>query len=125
MKKIISTDKAPAAVGPYSQAVLANGILFISGQLPLDPATGMRCGGPITKQTRQVMENIGAILEEAGMDWSHVVKVSIFLDQMLDFSAVNETYAEFFTENCPARSCFEVSNLPKGADIEIEVIAVK
>ena len=125
MKKIISTDKAPAAVGPSSQAVLANGILFISGQLPLDPATGMLCGGPITKQTRQVMENIGAILEEAGMDWSHVVKVSIFLDQMLDFSAVNETYAEFFTENCPARSCFEVSNLPKGADIEIEVIAVK
>ena len=125
MKQIISTEKAPAAIGPYSQAVLANGMLFTSGQLPIDPSTGMLCGGPIAKQTRQAMKNIEAILKEADMDWSNVVKISIFLDQMLDFAAVNEIYGEFFTEKFPARSCFEVSNLPKGAGIEIEAIAVK
>ena len=125
MKEIISTNQAPVAAGPYSQGVLSNGILFISGQLPLDPETGRFCTGSIAEQTRQAMNNIGAILKEAGMDWSNVVKTTIFLDLMLDFPTVNEVYGEFFENEPPARSCIEASNLPKGAPIEIEAIAMK
>lgn len=125
MKRIISTPLAPAAIGPYSQAIEANGTLYISGQIPLDPQTGQLVTGGISEQTRQVMNNIGAILEAAGYQFQDVVKSTCLLADMNDFSAMNEVYANFYPINAPARAAYAVKNLPKGALIEIETIAVK
>jgi len=123
MKEIITTNSAPAAVGAYSQAVAANGMLFTSGQLPIDPATGELVISSVEEQARQSMENIGAILKGAGMSWDNVIKTTIFLDNIANFAKVNEVYKSYFRGNFPARSCFEVANLPKGASVEIEAIA--
>ena len=126
MFKITNTDKAPAAIGPYSQAISANGMLFASGQVPIDPATGEFVPGGITEQTRQVLTNIKAILEAAGLTMDNVVKTTVFLQNMSDFAAMNAVYAEFFTEGqYPARSAVEVGALPRGALVEIETICVK
>ena len=125
MVKTLHTDKAPAAVGPYSQATEVNGFIFISGQIPLVPETGELVSDDIKKATARSLDNIKAILEEAGSSLDKVLKVNIFLDDVNDFAAVNEVYAEYFTEHKPARSCVEVANLPKKALIEIEAIAVK
>ena len=124
MKEIISTPKAPAAIGPYSQAVKAGGMLYISGQLPIDPATGAFAAGDAGGQTRQSLENIGAILEDAGCGFGSIVKVTVLLADIGDFAAMNAVYAEYFTEACPARAAFAVKDLPKGALVEIEAVAV-
>ena len=121
MKKIY-TEKAPAAVGPYSQAIEVNGMLYTSGQIPLDPATGSIVGETITEQAEQIMKNLKAVLEAAGTSTDKVVKTLCFLTNMGDFGAFNEVYGKYFTEK-PARSCVEVSALPKGALCEVEVIA--
>lgn len=118
----ISTDKAPAAIGPYSQAVIAGNFLFTSGQIPINPATGNIEGADITQQAELVMKNIGALLKEAKTDYSHVVKTSCFLADMSDFAAFNEVYAKYFTEK-PARSCVAVKTLPKNVLCEVEVTA--
>ena len=125
MKKIIHTDKAPAAVGPYSQAVEMNGTLYISGQVPLDPATGKVVPGGITEQAGQVMKNIGAILEEAGYRFEDVVKSTCLLSDMTNFKAMNEVYASYYPSDQPARAAFAVKELPLGVLVEIETIAVK
>jgi endoribonuclease L-PSP, putative len=125
MKKIISSPKAPTAIGPYSQAVEANGTLYISGQIPIDPKTGKLAEGGIKEQTLQVLQNIGAILNEAGYDYSNVVKSTCLLADMDDFKDMNEIYAQFYPENPPARAAYGVVRLPLGALIEIETIAVK
>lgn len=122
MKKI-STDKAPAAIGPYSQGIIANGMLFASGQIAINPATGEIEGTDIVAQTTQVMKNIGALLEAAGVDYTKVVKTTCFLADMSDFATFNEIYAQYFTEK-PARSCVAVKTLPKNVLCEVEVIAV-
>ena len=123
MKKIISTTNAPAAIGPYSQANFANGVLYISGQIPVDPATGELVDG-IEKETHQVMKNLEAILSEAGMTFGNVVKASIFLKNMDDFGVVNEIYASYLEEGSyPARETVQVSCLPKNVDVEISMIA--
>lgn len=122
MKKI-STDKAPAAIGPYSQAVIANGMLFTSGQIPLDPASGQVVEGGIKEQAHQVMKNLKALLDEAGTAFENVVKTTCFLADMGDFTAFNEVYSTYFTEK-PARSCVAVKDLPKGVLVEVELIAV-
>ena len=119
----IHTDKAPAAVGPYSQAIAANGMLYTSGQIPLDPQTGAITGKNIKEQAEQVMKNLMAVLEAAGTNADKVVKTLCFLADMNDFAAFNEVYARYFTEK-PARSCVEVSALPKGALCEVELVAV-
>ncbi len=119
----VHTDKAPAAVGPYSQAIIVNGMVFSSGQIPLDPATGNLVEGDITVQAHQVMKNLSAVLEEAGTDMTKVVKTTCFLYDMADFAAFNEVYAEYFTEK-PARSCVAVKTLPKNVLCEVEVIAL-
>ena len=123
MKEIISTSNAPSAIGPYSQAVKAGNLLFISGQVPLDPATGEVVEGDITVQTRRVLDNVKAILTEAGADFSNVVKTTVFLKDMNDFAAMNAVYAEFFQEPYPARSAVQVARLPKDVLVEIEAIA--
>ena len=123
--KAISTTKAPAAIGPYSQAIEANGFVYASGQLPIDPTTGQFPEGGIKEQTRQSLTNAQNILKEAGIDLSHVVKTTVFLSDIANFAAMNEVYAEFFTEPYPARSAVAAKDLPKGALVEIEVIAVK
>ena len=125
MVQILHTDKAPAAVGPYSQATEVNGFIFTSGQIPLVPETGELVSDDIKKATARSLDNIKAILEEAGSSLEKVLKVNIFLDDINDFAAVNEVYAEYFNTHKPARSCVEVANLPKKALIEIEAIAVK
>ena len=122
MLKKISTDKAPAAIGPYSQGIIAGGMLFASGQIPINPATGEIEGGDITAQAEQGMKNVGALLEEAGADYEQVVKTTCFLADMGDFAAFNEVYARYFTEK-PARSCVAVKTLPKNVLCEVEVIA--
>lgn len=123
MKKIVSTAKAPAAIGPYAQAVQTNGLVITSGQLPIDPATGAFPDG-IQAQTRQSLANVKAILEEAGVTMDAVLKTTVFLSDMNNFGAMNEVYATFFTEGSfPARSAVEVARLPKDALVEIEVIA--
>jgi len=122
-KQIISTTKAPAAVGPYSQAVKVGNLLFTSGQIPLDPATGELISQNITKATERSLENIKAILEEAGTNFEKVIKTTVFVKNMSDFAAVNEVYAKYFQSQLPARSCVEVK-LPKDALVEIEVIAL-
>lgn len=122
MLQKISTDKAPAAIGPYSQGIILNGILFGSGQIPINPATGEIEGTDITTQAHQVMKNIGALLEAAGTDYTKVAKTSCFLADMSDFATFNEVYAQYFTEK-PARSCVAVKTLPKNVLCEVEVIA--
>lgn len=121
MKKI-STDKAPAAIGPYSQGIITGNLLFASGQIPINPATGAVEAEGITAQTEQVMQNIGALLEAAGTDYTRVVKTTCFLADIADFNAFNEVYAKYFTEK-PARSCVAVKALPKGVLCEVEVIS--
>lgn len=123
MKKIVSTAKAPAAIGPYSQAVHVGNFIYTSGQLPIDPSTGMFPEGGIKEQTRQSLCNIQAILQEAGLTMASVVKTTVFLADMNDFADMNAVYSEFFTEPYPARSAVAVKTLPKGAMVEIEVIA--
>lgn len=122
MMKKIATDKAPAAIGPYSQGIVAGDFLFASGQIPINPANGEIEGKDIKEQARLVMKNIGGLLEAAGADYAHVVKTSCFLADMDDFAAFNEVYAEYFTEK-PARSCVAVKTLPKNVLCEVEVIA--
>ena len=126
MKNPIATKNAPAAIGPYSQGVDAGSIVFVSGQLPVDPSTGAFAEGGIAEQTRQSLTNIQAILAEAGLTMDNVAKTTVFLAHMSDFAAMNAVYAEFFTEgNYPARSAVEVGALPKGALVEIETICLK
>lgn len=125
MKKVIFTDQAPKAIGPYSQAIEKNGMLFISGQVPIDPATGMVVEGGIREQTERVMKNIAAILEAAGYQFSDVLKCTCLLSDMVNFGSMNEIYGQYFTENPPARAAYGVVKLPLGALIEIEVIAAK
>jgi 2-iminobutanoate/2-iminopropanoate deaminase len=124
MKEIINTKKAPGAIGPYSQAVKANGFVFVSGQLPIDPETGAFPEGGVKEQTRQSLENLQAILAADNLSFSDVVRTGVFLKDMEDFAAMNEVYGEFFTEKFPARVCVEVARLPKDARVEIEVTAV-
>lgn len=124
MKRIISTASAPAAVGPYSQAVEAGGVLYVSGQLPVDPATGRMPEG-IVAQTERALDNIRAILSEAGYTLRDVVKSTVLLADIAAFGAMNEVYARYYTEQMPARVCYQVANLPKGALVEIEAIAVR
>lgn len=123
MKEIIATDKAPAAIGPYSQAVKTGNLLFTSGQIPIDPATNTLVEGGIEIQARRVFENVQAILTAAGAGMGQVVKTVVFLKDMNDFAKVNEIYAEYFTGDFPARSCVEVARLPKDVLIEMEAIA--
>lgn len=123
MKEIISTSNAPAAIGPYSQAVKAGGMLYISGQLPIDPATGEFAASDIAGQTQQSLENIKAILTQAGLGLENVVKTTVLLADIGDFGTMNGVYAEYFTGACPAWAAFAVKGLPKGALVEIEAIA--
>ncbi len=121
--KVISTKKAPAAIGPYSQAIQVGNLVYTSGQIPIDPSTGAFVEGGIKEQTRQSLTNVKAILEEAGLSMSNVVKTTVFMADMGDFADMNSVYAEFFTEPYPARSAVAVKTLPKGSLVEIEVIA--
>ena len=125
MKKVISTPNAPAAIGPYSQAILSNNTLYCSGQIAINPATGNLVMENITEETNQVMQNILAVLTAAKMDFSHVVKCSIFMRDMNDYTVINEVYAKSFGENPPAREAVQVSVLPKNVNVEISVIAIK
>jgi 2-iminobutanoate/2-iminopropanoate deaminase len=125
MKKVIITDKAPRAIGPYSQAIETNGFLFVSGQIPLDPATGKIVPGGIKEQTEQVLKNIEAILDAAGYTFNDVVKSTVLLEEITDFQAMNEVYSTIYTNNPPARAAYSVRDLPMGALIEIETIASK
>ena len=122
-REIVFTDGAPAPIGPYSQAVSANGFLFVSGQIPLDPATGQMVQGSIAAETRQVMENVRAILKAANLDLPNVVKTSIFLTDMRDFAVLNEEYGKYFVKDPPARETVQVAGLPKGAHVELSVVA--
>jgi 2-iminobutanoate/2-iminopropanoate deaminase len=124
MKKIISTSEAPGAIGPYSQAVRSGRLLFCSGQIPLDPKSGQIVPGDIAAQTRRVLDNIGAVLKAEGLTFDHVVKTTIFLTNLDDFQTVNEVYGSYFKQDPPARSTIQVAALPKGANVEIEVIAI-
>ena len=124
MKKIISTSEAPAAIGPYSQAVRSGNFLFCSGQIPLDPKSGQIVSGDIATQTRRVLDNVGAVLKAEGLTFENIVKTTIFLTDLGDFQTVNETYGSYFKQQPPARSTVQVSALPKGAKVEIEVIAI-
>ncbi|MBO6013584.1 MAG: RidA family protein [Bacteroidales bacterium] len=123
MKKVISTAKAPAAIGPYSQAIQVGNLVYASGQIPIDPATGSIVAGGIREQTRQALTNVRAILEEAGLTMGNVVKTTVFMADMNDFADMNSVYATFFSEPFPARSAVAVKALPKGALVEIEVVA--
>lgn len=125
MKTVISTDKAPAAIGPYSQAIEANGMIFTSGVIPIDPVTNTLVEGDITVQAKQAIGNLAALLKEAGSSCASVIKTTVFIKDMNDFAVVNEVYAGFFQGECPARSCVEVARLPKDVLIEIEAIALK
>lgn len=125
MKQAIETQQAPAAIGPYSQAIESGGTIYVSGQLPINPATGQFAEGGIKELTRQSLTNMQHILQQAGCDMQHVVKTSVFLADMNDFAEMNEVYAEFFKAPFPARSAVAVKTLPKGARVEIECIAVK
>lgn len=124
MKKVIHTQKAPAAIGPYSQAIEVNGMIYTSGQLPVNPATG-EMPKDVEEQTEQSLKNVFAILEEAGVDSSNVIKTTVFIKNMNDFPKINKVYETFFKESYPARSCVEVARLPKDALVEIEVIAIR
>ena len=124
MKKIVSTNEAAAAIGPYSQAVRSGSFLFCSGQIPLDPKSGQIVAGDITAQTRRVMDNIAGLLRSQGLTFDHIVKTTIFLTDLGDFQTVNEIYGSYFKQDPPARSTVQVAALPKSANVEIEVIAV-
>lgn len=124
MKQVVNTNKAPGAIGPYSQAIKANGFIFVSGQLPVVPATGQFAEGGIVAQTKQSLENVKAILAEAGCKLDDVVKTTVLIKDMNEFAAMNKVYAEYFIQDCPARACFEVARLPKDALVEIEAIAI-
>ena len=123
MKKVISTSKAPSAIGPYSQAIQVGNLVYTSGQIPIDPTTGVFAEGGIKEQTRQALLNVKAILEENGLSMNDIVKTTVFMADMNDFADMNAVYAEFFTEPYPARSAVAVKTLPKGALVEIEVVA--
>lgn len=124
MKKAIHTDKAPKAIGPYSQAIVANGFIFVSGQIPLDPEKGEIVGSTIEEQAHQVFKNIKAILEEAGSSLAEVVKATVYLADLNDFARMNAVYAQYFPEPYPARAAFQVARLPRDVKIEVEVIAL-
>lgn len=124
-KKIINTSAAPAPIGPYNQATQFGNMLFVSGQIPMDPATGEIVTSGIQDETRKVLENVQAILTEAGMDFTHVLKSTIFITDMTQFAQINEVYAQFFTANEPARETVQVAGLPRGVNVEISVIAAK
>ena len=124
MNERIATEKAPAAIGPYSQAIKAGNTIYVSGQIPIDPARGEFAGDDIAAQTRQSLTNIKNILAAAGTDMSHVVKTTVLLADIADFTAMNDVYAEFFTEPYPARAAFQAAAIPKGALVEIEAVAV-
>lgn len=124
MNKAVSTTNAPAAIGPYSQAIQVNKTIYVSGQIPIDPATGEFAGEDIAAQTRQSLTNIRQILAAAGADMTNVVKTTVLLSDIADFAAMNEVYAEFFAEPYPARAAFQAAAIPKGAKVEIEAIAV-
>ena len=124
MKKVIQTDKAPKAIGPYSQGIQAGNLLFLSGQIALDPKTGEMVAGDVRQQTQQVLENIKGLLESQGLDMRDVIKVTIFLKEMGNFNQVNDVYAAYFSSSPPARSTVEVARLPRNAEIEIEAIAL-
>lgn len=124
MKHVISTDRGPSAIGPYSQAIKANGLLFVSGQIPLDPATGKLVDGDVRVQTERVMENLKGIVEAAGSALDRVVKTTVYLKDIGDFAAMNETYARYFSSNPPARATVEVARLPRDVRVEIELIAL-
>jgi len=125
MKKVILSSKAPAPIGPYSQAIEANGTLYVSGQIPIDPATGEIVAGGIEPQAKQVMQSLKVILEEAGYTFDQVVKTTILLDDLGNFAKVNEIYGSYFGEGAPARETYQVAKLPKGVAVEISCIAVK
>ncbi|MFN0167527.1 MAG: RidA family protein [Bryobacteraceae bacterium] len=124
MKRTIHTDHAPKAIGPYSQAIAWNGLLFVSGQIPLDPATGQIVEGGVAEQTRRVLENLKAILEAGGSDLSKVLRTTVYLKDMAEFAVMNEVYAQFFTAEPPARATVEVSRLPRDARLEIDAVAI-
>ncbi len=124
-RQIISAQGAPKAIGPYSQAISAGDLVFLSGQLPLDPATGEMVEGGIKAQTERVMDNLGAVLKEAGLGFGNVVKCTIYLADLADFAAVNEVYGRYFLANPPARATIQVAALPKGAHVEIDAIAAR
>lgn len=124
MKQVISTEKAPAAIGPYSQAIEVNGMVFTSGQIPVDPATG-KIAETVEEQAEQALKNVSEVLAAAGTDMEHVIKTTVFIKEMNDFAKINEIYAKFFTVAFPARSCVEVARLPKDVLLEIEAIATK
>ena len=124
MRQIVQTKQAPDAIGPYSQAVIANGFVFTSGQIPIDPATGQFVSGGIAEQTQQVLKNLKAVLEAAGTDLQQVVKTTVYLADMQDFTAMNEVYATFFGAEPPARSTVQAARLPKDARVEIDVVAL-
>ncbi len=124
-RTVVATDKAPKAIGPYSVAIQTDGMVFCSGQIALDPSTGEIVSGGVQAETRQVLTNLKHVLEAAGSDLAHVVKTTVFLRDMSDFAAMNAVYAEFFTENPPARSTVAVAGLPRGVSVEIEAIALR
>lgn len=124
MKVVVQTDLAPAAIGPYSQAIEAGGFLFVSGQIPIDPTTGSFVAGGIGEQTEQVLKNLRAVLEAAGSGLQNVVKTTVFLADMSDFAAMNEVYGKFFSDKAPARATVAASGLPRDARVEIEVVAL-
>lgn len=124
MRQIVQTKQAPDAIGPYSQAVIANGFVFTSGQIPIDPATGQFVSGGIAEQTQQVLKNLTAVLEAAGTGLQQVVKTTVYLADMQDFTAMNEVYAKFFSAQPPARSTVQAARLPKDARVEIDVVAL-
>lgn len=123
-KQIVQTDAAPSAIGPYSQAVVAGGVVYCSGQIPINPSTGELVTGSVADQTRLALSNLKAVLEAAGSSMEHVVKAGVFLKDLSDFNEMNKVYAEFFPENPPARACVEVSRLPKDVDVEIDCIGL-
>ena len=125
MKTVIQTNNAPQAIGPYSQGILAGDTLYVSGQIPVIPATGAIVSDKVEEQARQVMENVKAVVEAAGLTLDNVVKTSVFIKNMDDFGTINAVYSEYFKENCPARGCVEVARLPKDVLLEMEAIAVK
>lgn len=125
MKTIISTDKAPQAIGPYSQAVEVNGVIYTSGMIPINPADGTLVTGAVEVQAEQALKNLKALIEESGSSMDKVIKTTVFIKDMNDFAKINEVYARYFTDNYPSRSCVEVARLPKDVLIEIEAIAIK
>lgn len=125
MKQVIQTNNAPQAIGPYSQAIMAGDTLYVSGQIPVVPATGAIVSDKVEDQARQVMENVKAVVEAAGLTLDHVVKTSVFIKNMDDFGTINAVYSQYFKENCPARACVEVARLPKDVLLEMEAIAVR